>query len=148
MAQFVLYRHQRDDGGRRTGLEINGTHAWDEYEPGKYDDDPALRWYVDVRGEGNEIPGERDALRQWLLDHADLVDGALRRLADRFEVGFDHDYVPVRWQIPDAPEGVSLEIAVNVARRSDAVRAAEILSALAIDWRRILSHIPAMVPVA
>lgn len=150
MIDFCFYRQQRADGGVRTGLDIVGRSAWEDFHAVASEDeqDPALRWYVDVRGQGDAIPADRDELRDWLLQHAGIIEPALSWLAERFAVGFDTETWPVRWEVPNAPSGASMEIVISATRRVDSLEISNVLRELGQNWRRIINSIPRTMAVS
>lgn len=148
MASFCFFRQQREDGGIRTGLDIEGSTVWNKFEPGSAESDPALRWYVDLRGEGDSIPLDRDQVREWLLQNATLVESSLLQLAERYSSGMDTELWPVSWDVSGAPPGVSLEIVVSAVHRFTSLQIGDVLRETGLSWRRLVNSIPRSVPVA
>lgn len=132
VAEFTFFQQQRQDGGIRTGLDILGTTVWQTFRPGAdvESEDPALRWFVDIRGEGEPIPADRDEMREWLLQHLSVIETGLERLAERFEVGFDTETWPISWEVPGAPDEARLEIVISATRRTAAVEIGQVLREL------------------
>lgn len=90
MTEIAFFINARQDGGLRTGIDVNGETIWHHFIPGPEDADPALLWWVDVTCKG-DLPSGPDAARQWMLDQSDLIRNALKRAADdidpaRFDV--------------------------------------------------------------
>ena len=72
MPKLTFYHQARFDGGRRTGISLDDdATSLHFFETGaaEEDYDPRLLWYVDLRCEGNAIPGEPQAARDWFLDN-------------------------------------------------------------------------------
>jgi hypothetical protein len=150
MAEFTFFQQQRADGGVRTGLDISGTTVWQAFRPGAdpESEDPALRWYIDIDGDGETIPSDRDELREWLLRHSPIIEAALDHLAERFAVGFDTESWPVAWQVPGSPDDGRLEIVISATRRTAAVEIGQVLRELKSSFRRLVNTIPRSIPVA
>ena len=136
MAELTFYRQERHDGGVRTGLELDGNTLLGNYQEGppELQDDPmgsALEWYVDVRCQGDLLPTEAEAARNWLLDQKATIEAGLIRFAEAISTGID-DSFPLRWQeFPVTPEGVQLEVVCSAVRRVTAQRFGEILNEFA-----------------
>ncbi len=95
MSSIVFFRQARMDGGIRTGIDVDGA-GWEYYEGGSEEYDPALIWYVDLRAQGDHLPGSLEDARQWLLDQESLVNATYQQLVERLEVGMDPDVWPLK----------------------------------------------------
>ncbi|MEX0701907.1 MAG: hypothetical protein WD069_07410 [Planctomycetales bacterium] len=147
---FCFYQQKRKDGGIRTGLDIALRTVWENFHTAadEEDADPVLLWYVDVRGEGDSIPGAREELREWLLEHADSISTALLSLSDEFQAGLDVGTWPASWEVPDRPEGVKLEIVISAARRIDGLEISHVLRELGRNWIQLVGRIPRSIGVS
>jgi hypothetical protein len=136
MADITFYRQQRADGGIRTGIEVNESVVFSEYQPGHHDDDPALLWYVDVRCKGQGLPIDGERARDWLASQRKIVARQLNKLADRIPSGIDPSEWPL--QIEHAfiwrNRRVILTIACSAIRRLEARKLAGILREIAENW--------------
>lgn len=146
MSEFNFFRQQRQDGGIRSGLNLDEDLCWHSYEPGGEEDDPALSWYVDVRGKGAGVPSDPEELRDWLINLADPIRSEFLELADHFEVGVDDNVWPVRWSVSSLPPDTSVEIVFSAARRIGALQIAETLREIGKSWRELLAGLQRMVP--
>ena len=145
MAEFRFYRQQRQDGGIRTGIDLNDELCWHLFEPGTEPEDPALRWYVDLRGEGAAVPDDPEELREWLIQNADEIRSGFEKLADRLSAGLDSEAWPLRWELQTASNDVSLEIVLSAARRLDALQIAETLREIGYAWTRLVQTLQPMI---
>lgn len=146
MAEFSFFRQLREDGGIRTGIELNGEYCWESLHEGT-GDDPALVWYVDVRGRGDRVPCDEGAIVGWLMDQSQPVRDALYQLAARLAAGYDFSIWPVRWPIASSIPDVSLEVVVSTIRRMDALNVAGVLRELADSWMSVLESLEPVTPV-
>lgn len=146
MPKFTFFRQARNDGGIRTGIDLEGTTCWERFDQGHGEDDPALLWFVDLRGKGDQVPPDCDALRSWLLDNAAIIREGFGKFADEFQIGFDHDFWPGQWAVPNAPPGVDLKIVVSAIRRLDARELSRVLSELAENWDELVESLQPVVP--
>jgi hypothetical protein len=126
MTELAFYTQTRQDGGVRTGLELNRTitllEDFDEGPPASRDDPlgSALIWYVDVRCRGDDLPTEPEAARHWMLAHVYSLREGLLLFADAIAAGAD-DSIPLSWtQFPSAPAGVQVEAVCSAIRRVSA----------------------------
>jgi hypothetical protein len=131
---ITWYRQYRVDHGVHTGIEANGTTLFEYVRPGKRDRDPVLLWYVDLRCKGEKLPKSPVEVRDWLLDHAPLIRAAFAEAADRLEVGFDADALPLVWPITDAPRGVQMKIVCHAVHRLVGRDIAEIVREIGEHW--------------
>ena len=105
MPKADFFTQQCADGGRRSGLAVDGETHWYRYDP--VWEDPALLFGIDLTAEGAAVPDDPDGVRAWyartagdyramLIDAADLLRGGgvvaewpltSRRAADGVELG-------------------------------------------------------------
>lgn len=146
MAEFTFFRQLRNDGGVRTGIELDGEYCWESFIEGS-GDDPTLLWYLDVRGLGHGVPADELAVRDWLREHAEVIRQGLRDLADRLAAGFDSDHWPVSWPIATSLPDVELSVVISTVRRVDALNVANMLRELADSWEQTLDGMEGVSPV-
>jgi hypothetical protein len=96
MAEVTFYHQERVDGGRRSGLNVDGTSVLHGFIPGGTDRDPALAWYVDVTFTTPTPPTQATALT-WLASHAADIRQSLTEAADALSVGIDVDSMPAEF---------------------------------------------------
>jgi hypothetical protein len=121
MHELTFYRQKRVDGGIRTGIDLDGVTVLEDFESGEAERDPALRWYVDLRCEGDALPGEADSAREWLVGQEDLIREGFRAYAAQLAAGADPDDYPLQWsEFQHLPPGVKMSIACSAIRRVDA----------------------------
>jgi len=62
VTEIAFFINARQDGGLRTGIDVNGETIWHHFIPGPEDADPALLWWVDVTCKGiyRAVPMPRD----------------------------------------------------------------------------------------
>jgi hypothetical protein len=143
MPEFSVYQQQRQDNGVRIGISLDGDLCWHHFEPGTADEDPSLRWYIDVRGKGKGVPAEPVKLHQWLQsdDVARSIRKASDELADRLEAGIDHDGWPVRHRVKNLTGGMQLELVASAVRRVSSLSIREILRRFGRDWPTMLAKL-------
>ena len=137
--RFNLYRQKRQDGGVRTGLECDDGSILQSFQPVDGEDDPALLWYVDLRG---QIAADLDAsqVRDWLRSHGATFQSGLQHLAERFSAGIDLNAFdwPFRERLPiDVPDA-TIDVVFSAIRRLDALEIGDNLNALADNWDEML----------
>jgi hypothetical protein len=148
MSSLSFYRQARVDGGIRTGIDVDWDPAWEGYEPGGEESDPALLWYVDVRCEGESLPRDRDRVRQWFLDLSPTLKPALAALASKLRVGYDDEAVPYQFPVPGTPAGVSVVIVCSAVRGLGLGRLGTAVGEIGERWEDLLRGLsPAEVPV-
>ena len=150
MPKFSVYRQERNDGGSRIGISFDDESDWQMFEPGPTDDDPTLRWYVDVRGEGDGVPGDSADLYDWLcgVEIAELVRTEACTFAAQLATGIDQAAWPVRHVVANPPEGMRLSLVTSAVRRIDAVEIADIVRRFAEDWPDLLERLSPVPQVA
>jgi hypothetical protein len=147
MSNLIFYEHMRMDGGLRCGLELDGETVLHRFKKGKGEFDPVLRWFVDVRCQGAKLPDAAEAARQWFLQHADTVHGALRQLAEELRAGMEPDVWPLSWPVPKSPRGVKMVIACSVTKRLDGLEISRILEDVDKHWEEHLKELTTPEPV-
>jgi hypothetical protein len=141
MATLGFYHDVRADGGRRTGVEVNGSCELELYEEESGDFDPALLWYVDLSCEGESLPPERELARLWFLNNEQPLVEILLSVADRIEIGFDVEARPFRRIIADGPGGSRVSVSVSAIHRLQAREVATELRSLTRNWRNLLERL-------
>jgi hypothetical protein len=136
----------RNDGGKRTGIEINGETVLGCFEKGKKPPDSALLWFVDIRCSGSRLPTECEAAREWLLDKAPVIQRALRKLANELQVGIDFSK-PVERGIPDIGKGITSSIHCSAIRRLQAGEMANALAETGSHWEALLKSLEVLEPL-
>lgn len=139
MPKINYYRQQRRDGGVHSGLLLNGGNVWDTFEPGDNEDDPVLLWFIDLRADGPQLPKEAGQIGPWLLRHARNFNRGLRELARDLRAGLDFNTLPLRYEVPGAPQGVRLQIVCSAMRRGDSLQMARLLRQFAKRWQADLT---------
>jgi hypothetical protein len=142
LAKIIFYKQVREDGGVRTGIEINDLTYFEQYDHAEDEYDPALTWYVDVRCEGDNLPTDPDEARKWLLDQAPVIQGGLQALAEKLHAGIDVDSEPLHWQVSDAPPGSRIRIVCSAARRNVALEMGSFLEQIAMSWVPRIQTLP------
>jgi hypothetical protein len=126
MPGITFYRQLRFDGGVRTGIDVDGETVYSLFEEGTSDDDPRLRWFVDVRCEGPGLPRAPAKARKWLLDHAQPLREALDKFGNETAVGIDRGVS--EWEVtPDLEAGVTTKIVFMATRKVDGREMAKVL---------------------
>jgi len=123
MHELTFYRQQRQDGGVRTGIELDNSETLlIDFQEGPADrqGDPlgaALTWYVDLRCRGEDLPTKPEPARLWFLSHREAFRDGLEELADRLAAGTD-DSFPIRWEdFRNALGDAEAEIVCSATRR-------------------------------
>src|SRR5437763_1814329 len=93
MPEVTFYHQERVDGGRRSGLHVDGQTILHGFIPGGTDRDPALAWYVDVTMDTQTPPDHASALG-WLRQHWGAIRAALTEAANQLTCGIDVDTTP------------------------------------------------------
>jgi hypothetical protein len=144
MAMLIFYRQVREDGGIRTGIELNGTTVFERFESGDDDYDPALVWYVDIRYEGTNLPQTAEEARDWLQRHGMYVRDGLPVLADKLRAGVDVGSYPLRWPVPNVPEGVRMTVVCSALRRVPGLEIASVLNEIGSRWEDLIKDLPSV----
>jgi hypothetical protein len=143
MHEFSVFRQERHDGGVRSGITLDGEMCWHQVREGSAEEDPALRWYFDVRGEGEAVPGDPLELYHWLRgeEMTSLIRANVLALADRVAIGIDQGSWPLRHEISDAPPGVRLQIVTSATHRMDSLSISDVVRRFADDWLAMLDQV-------
>lgn len=144
MPTLAFYRQARVDGGMRTGVDWGDTPLLHEFQPGNDQDDPAITWYVDVEFDGEDLPADPEAARNWLVRRGTAVAAALRHLADELLLGIDVGSWPLKRPISGLPRGVKGAVSCSASRRVDCRHIAQRLADLAEQWRGVIRRLPRM----
>jgi len=136
MPTITFFRQARNDGGVRTGIEVEGQTVLSRFE-GKEADDPALLWYVDVRCSGRRLPADAEGARRWLEKNSEAVAALINSLAARVPEGSDPSEWPLR-ESKRLTDGASIVVACSAIRRVEAREIASILRDVAAHWLELL----------
>jgi hypothetical protein len=140
MHEFSVFEQERCDGGVRTGISLDGELCWHNFQEGDAEEDPALRWYIDVRGEGDAVADDPVELHRWLRsdDVSALIREALLELAARVVVGIDQGSWPLQHEVANAPAGVRILLVTSATRRMESLSISEVIRRFAQDWPGML----------
>jgi len=142
MAEVTFYHQERVDGGRRSGVTVDGTPVLHGFVPGTNEYDPALEWYADVTLATANPPTQANGLT-WLNSHAPEIRQSLTEAADCLSVGIDASSMPAEFQRFDAG-GRPIRVTVSAMRRLTGRHVGEKLRQLAeMDWAQLF---PALTP--
>ena len=147
MPLITFYRQARRDGSVRTGIELDKEALLGRFEGESTDFDPVLTWFVDIECAGDHLPDQPDAIRQWLLDQARVIQGGLDAVAADAEAGLDFQNGVLRRKLPGAPNGVTITLICTANRRPEAQQMAEVLRDIAGQWVRRIQDLPAIQPI-
>lgn len=148
MARLTFYQQARADGGVRTGIDLDDVTLLQDFREGAADFDPVLLWYVDLRCDGENLPGEADAARQWLRDIAPLIRAEMTAAADQLELGFDPELRPYVREIQQSPDGVRMRLVASAARRLDGRAMADRIRGIEKNWDEILDQLRPMAGIS
>jgi hypothetical protein len=144
MHELTCYRQKRQDGGVRTAIELDGETVFHRFEEGSEEHDPALLWYVDLRCEGEQLPGEAEAARDWLLNHVGPIKQAFQQVEEKVSAGVDRSTTPLSWSdFPPTPDGTRMTIVCATIRRLTALDLAQILRDVREGWEERIRSLPA-----
>lgn len=139
MSKVVFYRQLRMDGGYRTGLEVDEETVYGLFEEGQTDDDPRLRWFVDLRCVGSKLAKSAHLARAWLLKNSPTILDGFARCSQEVRAGIDPDLYAISWaDFKDVPEDIQMTIVFTAARRADAIGMAEVLAYIGSNWERVV----------
>ena len=79
------------------------------------------------------------------MEHASAIQAALDDLAKELEAGMDVSSV-LRRKVAGTPRGVQMYIVCSAVRRNTAQEMAKVLSGRGVQWRELISRLPALVP--
>lgn len=144
MPAITFFRQSRQDGGTRTGIDIDGDTAFMQFDGSNEDSDPVLSWYVDVICEGGRLPFEPEKAREWLLKNASSIRNGFHELAEKLEAGMDIESWPLRWEPSKRPQGVRISIVCCAVRRAAARNMTAILLELCDHWQEFVHGLPAL----
>lgn len=145
MPSLTFFRQARADGGIRTGVDVDGETVLEHFVETDREPDPALKWFVDLRCDGETLPDRSEDVRAWLLDHGALVTRAFQGLAKRLEVGVDPDSWPAQWELPDPPPGVRITTACSSIGVIPGREIHKTVGEIADHWREYLEQSQAAV---
>jgi hypothetical protein len=146
MKTINFYTQMRADGGRRTGVEIDGETVLARFEPGTAAEDPALLWFVDVRCSGGRLPDEPEAAREWLIKKAPKIQAGLTLLARDLRAGIDFS-APTSREIAGVETGIRVKILCSAVRRLTALKIAGALAETGAQWTQVLNQLEVLEPV-
>jgi hypothetical protein len=140
MKTLNFYHQKRRDGGIRTGVDLDGDPVLEAFKPGCGPVDSALEWFVDVRCSGRRLPADGEAARAWLLQRGDAIGGQLAEMADELRAGIDPDW-PLTRTMPEAANGVEVEVVCSAIRRLTARDVRQVLLRLKESWQMLVSSL-------
>lgn len=146
MKTINFYRQVRVDGGKRTGIEIDGETVSERFEAGKQPEDSALLWFVDIRCAGDNLPNEAEAAREWLLEKAPAIQTGVREVAHELRAGIDFS-APISREIPRVGRGFTVQIFCSAMRRLQALEIAEALEEISSQWSEFLNQLEVLEPL-
>lgn len=139
MTTLLFYRQARRDGGIRTGVEFRETPIAEVFEEGTGDFDPVLRWYLDLRCDGDGVPSDPEQAIDWLASLGSVVRTGAFAFAQELLAGLDHDIYTFSYnRFEGVPQGVSLSLNAKVNCRSAGQELASVLVLLARNWEETL----------
>jgi hypothetical protein len=147
MKTIVFYRQVRVDGGKRTGVEIDGETVLERFERGNETEDSALLWFVDIRCCGSHLPDEAEAARKWLLEKGSIIQKGVSDLVNELSAGIDFS-TPISRKIPNVGDGITIEICCSAIRRLQARDIASFLSEISSRWNEFLNTLEVLEPLA
>lgn len=142
MATIWYYKNVRFDGGVRTGLDVDDVRAFHQFTPGAEPEDPGLEWFVEVMCEGDALPSDPDAAREWFIGHLPPVRAGLEQVADRLSVGIDELSMPYVASAPLPDSGVRCRIRCSAIRRLSGLGIASRLRAVAANLESEVRSLP------
>jgi hypothetical protein len=145
MSKITFFRQEREDGGIRTGIELDDRTMLSQFDEGSDEFDPALTWYVDVRFEGPRLPRDAELARKWLIRQTPVVQRELAAMAQQIPTGIDPDYRPILHETK-LTNGLRMTIACSAMRRVKAKQLASIIAEIAGSWRNWIEALPAPIP--
>ena len=142
MSTITFFQQSREDGGLRTGIEIDGLSHLELLEIDGEEYDPALSWYVELQFDGDALPSSAEAARHWLLDNSDFIQVGMKAMAEKLSVGLDARSDPLQWSIPDAPEGVHCKIICMAVRRLEGREISKHITRISNQWDTLVKSLP------
>jgi hypothetical protein len=137
----------RVDGGKRTGIEIDGEAVLERFERGNETEDSALLWFVDIQCSGDNLPNAAETAREWLLAKASIIQAGLREVANELRAGIDFS-APISRPIPNVEKGITVKISCSAIRRLQARDIAAALDEISSHWKEFLKELEVLEPLA
>jgi hypothetical protein len=147
MTRIVVYRHERTDGGRRTGIELNSSGIFESFREGSIEHDPALTWYIDLQFEGGSLPDTPKSVRQWLIANSRSIGNTLHGLSHEIVAGFDPEIRPFQRVIENWSSDVTFTASASAVDRVTARSISQEVVDIADDWIDILAQLEPLVSV-
>lgn len=149
MPNFVFFRQKRQDGGIHTGLDWENDTQWESFEPGETEGDPVLEWWVDLRGEGPEVPDDPEELPDWLRRHGGPIRDGFAVVAEELRAGIDagSGSWPVLRPLPPTIPGTQLVIGMSALRRVNGREVPNVMNYVAEHWEELIARLRKPVPV-
>lgn len=107
-----FYYQERQDGGRRCGLMVDGQHVLHTFHEGGEERDPAIVWYADVALLGAQPPPPGEGL-SWLNTHGQEIRDALTSTARELTAGLDPDPMPRKFTFQGGEGPVSVYVSAT-----------------------------------
>jgi hypothetical protein len=148
MASIIYFKQAREDGGVRTGVELDELTYFETFENEAAEPDPTLQWWMDIRCKIDAPIHAPEEARRWLLDHAEFIKSGSKQLAEKLSAGVDRDYWPLQWEIPNPPPGVRARIVCSVSRRITGREISKVLLQVADRWEQEIRTLPTSQAVA
>ena len=148
MSKLTFYQQVRVDGGRRIGVDSDAEELLQCFQDGTSDTNPTLLWFVDIRCEGDRLPGDGEGARAWFANNRDYFAAGLRNVArEELCVGFDTECYPAQCRLPLGPDNTTVEIVVSAMRRIDGRSMGQRLVEFADEWDSLLGQLLLPSPV-
>ena len=147
MKTINFYRQMRVDGGKRTGIEVDGETVIESFEQGTGSEDSALLWLVDIRCSGDRLPDNAEAVRDWFLEKAPVIKAGVHAVASELQAGIDFD-TPVSRPIPNMGNGITAKVFCSAVRRLPALQIAGALAEISSCWTEFLNALEVLEPLA
>ena len=145
MTKITFYHQARQDGDVRSGVSINDDIVFDRYS-GRNRSDPALRWFVDVRCEG-DLPTDPEEAREWLRSHAPTIKTGLEEFSEKLAAGLDVESWPVSFKVKHPVRKVRIAIVCSATRLLDARDIALNLALVATKFEDLVAELQAVEPI-
>jgi hypothetical protein len=148
MPTITFFTQTRQDGGVRSGVDVDETTALGLFRPGRSSEpDPALLWYVDVRCTGAGLPREGEAARRWLVRHMGQIRKAPEFAADEIPAGIDPGDWPFRREMKNGSSSTRILISCSAMRKIDARKLAAVLKGVANKWQETIESLSPLAEV-
>ena len=145
MKTINFYRQVRVDGGKRTGIEIDGETVLERFERGNKAENSALLWFVDIRCSGGDLPNEAEAAREWLLSKGSIIKKGVSDVANELQAGIDFS-APIERRIPNVGKGITVRVFCSAIRRLTALDMAKALAEIGAHWTEFLKTLEFLEP--